>query len=115
MPFTAATLNALGTSLAGLCGYASLHLADPGTTGANESSAGRQAVSFTVDAGGNLSLTATASFTGGEPNGVCKYVGLWSAATGGTFRGGFRCDGGDTYFNYPGEYDLTGLDVTSGS
>jgi hypothetical protein len=110
MPLTDATLNSLGTSLAALCTHASLHTADPGTTGANESSAGRQAVAFNVDADGDLTLTVTENFTGGAASGACTHVGLWSASSGGTFRGGFALTGDQT-FNAAGEYNLTGLTI----
>lgn len=114
MPFTDATLNLVGTYLAGLCTHASLHTANPGTTGTNESSAARQAVAFNVDADGDLTLTVTENFTGGAANGPCTYVGLWSASSGGTFRGGFALSG-DQVFNANGEYNLTALTITGTS
>jgi hypothetical protein len=114
MALTDATLNSLGTSLAALCTHASLHTADPGTTGTNESSAARQAVSFNVDADGDLTLTVTENFTGGAASGACTYVGLWSASSGGTFRGGFALTGDQT-FNAAGEYNVTGITITGTS
>lgn len=114
MALTDATLNLMGTYLAGLCTHASLHTADPGTNGANESSAGRQAVAFNVDSDGDLTLTVTENFTGGAASGACTHVGLWSASTGGTFRGGFALTGDQT-FNAAGEYNLTGLTINGTS
>jgi hypothetical protein len=93
-----------------LCTHASLHTADPGGTGANESSAARQAVAFNVDGDGDLTLTVTENFTGGAASGACTHVGLWSAITGGTFRGGFALTGDQT-FNAAGEYDVTGITI----
>ena len=114
MALTDATLNLVGTYLAGLCTHASLHSANPGTTGANETTAGRQAVTFNVDADGDLTLSATENFTGGAASGAVAYVGLWSAASGGTFRGGFAITG-DATFNAAGEYNLTGLTINATS
>lgn len=114
MALTDATLNALGTDLAALIPYASLHTADPGTTGANESSAARQATSFTVDADGDLTLDSTLAFTGGAASGAVTHVGLWSASTAGTFRGGFALSG-DTTFNAAGEYNVTALTINGTS
>lgn len=110
MPLTDATLNLLGTELSTLCTHASLHTADPGTTGANPSAAARQPVTFNVDADGDLTLSTTENFTGGASSGPCTHVGLWNALTSGTFRGGFALTGDQT-FNAAGEYDLTGLTI----
>ena len=60
MPLTDATLNSLGTSLAALCTHASLHTADPGSTGTNLTTAARQAVTWSVISGGT-SGTVSAS------------------------------------------------------
>lgn len=114
MALTNATLNLLGTELASLCTHASLHTADPSTTGANESSAARQAVAFNVDADGDLTLSASLNFTGGVASGACTHVGLWSASTGGTFRGGFALTGDQT-FNAAGEYTVTALTINGTS
>ncbi|MCA1984791.1 phage tail fiber protein [Nocardioides nematodiphilus] len=110
MALTDGTLNLMGTYLAGLCGYASIHTANPGTTGASESTAARKAVTFSVDADGDLTLSATVNFTGGAASGPATYVGLWSAATGGTFRGGYALTG-DQAFNAAGQYNLTSLTI----
>ena len=111
MALTDATLNSLGTHLAGLCLYVSLHSSDPGTTGANETTAARKAVTFSVDGDGDLTLPSTLSFTGGASSGAVTHVGLWSASSGGTFRGGFALTG-DATFNSAGEYDVTALTIT---
>jgi hypothetical protein len=114
MPLTDGTLNALGTHLASLCGWASLHSADPGSTGTNATSAARKAITFNVDADGDLTLASTVAFTGGAASGAVSHVGLWSASSGGTFRGGFALTG-DTSFNAAGEYNLTGLTINGTS
>lgn len=70
--------------------YASLHSADPGTTGANEFTGGsyaRQAVVFGTAAGGVIANNAGLSWpnAGTTP---ATHVGFWSTVTGGTYHGG---------------------------
>jgi hypothetical protein len=115
MPLTDASLNSLGTSLAGLITHASLHTADPGSTGTNESAAARKAVTFSVDGDGDLTLSnGPLAFTGGTANGAVTHVGLWSASTGGTFRGSFALPASQT-FNASGAYNVTGITVNGTS
>lgn len=113
MPLTNATLESLGNSLAALGTHLSLHTGDPSTTGANESTAGRQAVTWTVDTDGDLT-SGSKSFTGGASNGACTYVGVWSASSGGTFRGGFALTGDQT-FNSAGAYTVTQVTINATS
>lgn len=113
MPLTDATLNSLGTHLGSLATHLSLHSADPGTTGINETTAARVAVSWTVDADGDLT-SGSKAFTGGASNGAVTHVGLWSANTGGTFRGSFALTG-DTTFNSAGEYTVTQVTINGTS
>lgn len=120
MALNDATLNSLGTSLAGLITHAELHTADPGAAGtANQTTAARQAVTFNVDADGDLTLAATAAFTGGAASGACTWVSLWGGAGAstkgtGTFRGAYALTG-DLTFNASGAYNLTGLTLTGTS
>lgn len=69
--------------------HASLHSADPGTTGANEISGGspayaRKALTWTAGTVDGQ-VTATAVFDVAASQGV-THAGLWDALTGGTFR-----------------------------
>lgn len=115
MALTDATLNSMGDHLASLCTHASLHTADPGTTGANASAAARQPIVWdAATSGGDISITGTETFTGGAASGACTHVGLWSALTGGTFRGGFALTGDQT-FNAAGEYTLTDVTINGSS
>ena len=115
-----ATLNSLGTSLAGLITHVELHTADPGAAGtANQTAAARQAVTFTVDADGDLTITGNVNFTGGAASGAATWVSLWGGAGAatkgtGTFRGRYALTGDQT-FNSAGEYTLTGLTLNGTS
>lgn len=114
MPLTDATLNSLGTSLAGLITHISLHSADPGATGTSEVGT-RQAVSWSVDADGDLTMTGgTRAFTGLTANQAIHSVGYWSASTGGTFRGSNPVSG-DTTANSAGEYNVTAITINGTS
>jgi len=112
MAFTPGTLNLASTYITTLVTHVSIHSANPGTTGTGESTAARQPVTINVDANGVMTLAAARSFTGGAANGGATWIGLWSASTAGTFRGGFQITTGDTTFNAAGEYNLTAMTVT---
>lgn len=90
MPLTDNERNAIATAEAARLLFASLHTANPGTTGANEVTGGspayaRKSLSFAAASGG----TATASeVTFDVPAGTYTHFGVWDAATAGTFRGG---------------------------
>jgi hypothetical protein len=110
MALNTAALNAEASALASTYPYLSLHSADPGSTGTNETSAARVAAGWGAASGGAITAS-NKSFTGGAASGACTYVGLWSAATGGTFGGGFALSG-DATFNAAGAYTVTSLTVT---
>lgn len=79
--------NSLATKYGTDAAFLSLHTADPGTTGASEVSGGspayaRMAVTWSAPTNGVI----TASVTFDVPAGTTvAYVGVWSAATAGTF------------------------------
>lgn len=110
MPLNNNALNAMANHLASIATHASLHSADPGATGTSETSAARQQVAWGAAANGDITLSTTENFTGGVPNGAVLHVGLWTAATGGTFLGSFPLTG-DTTFNSAGEYTLNSITV----
>jgi len=67
--------------------YVSLHTGDPGTTGANEVSGGtyvRQQVPFNAASGGQVKNTSAINWTL-MPTATVTHIGLWTAATAGTF------------------------------
>jgi hypothetical protein len=89
-----AVLNAYcrGTSYAGNASlFLSIHTADPGNTGASENtgySGGlRPAIAFTAASGQSCPNTSQIDFTV-MPAITVTHVGLWTANTAGTFKGG---------------------------
>jgi len=81
-----ATKEALASAYAGLATHASLHTGAPGTTGASEATGGsyaRKALTWTGGAADGATTAAQVEFD--VPAGTYTHVGLWTAATGGTF------------------------------
>lgn len=70
--------------------WISLHTDDPGTDGSNEVTGGtpaytRQQGTFSAASGGERALATDLDFD--VPACTVKWVGCWSASSGGTFRG----------------------------
>lgn len=75
--------------------YASLHTADPGLTGASEASGGspayaRQSFAWGAPSNGTVS-GGTVTFNVGA--GSYAFIGYWTAASGGTYIGGYALNG----------------------
>lgn len=103
-------LNLMAEALADAALYASLHTAAPNAGGSNESTATRLSIPWTAATGGDISLVSALPFTGGTPSGPATHIGLWSAASGGTFYGSFALTGDQT-FNAAGEYTVNSLSL----
>lgn len=90
--------------------YASLHTADPGETGANELTGGtppyaRLPLTWSPSSGGSK---GAAMVTFNVPAGVTvTHFGLWTAATGGTWRGGEQIPGPGEVYGSQGTLDLS--------
>jgi len=113
MALQTAALNAAVDAIVALTGFASIHTADPGGTGASEVSGGgyaRQAVTWTAASNGSRSANATLAFSAAAST-AANFVGLWSAVTGGTWYGG-EALAGDNAFNAAGDYNVTVLTIT---
>jgi hypothetical protein len=79
------------TELGSLAGFASLHTGNPGATGANEVTGGtpayaRKAVTWAAPSAGAMALSNSPTFDV-PANTTITHVGIWSAASGGTFYG----------------------------
>lgn len=89
MALTNNALNPMLDALTALAGYVSLHTGNPSTNGANEVSGGsyaRKAIAWSSASGGSASQSGT-SVIDVPGSTTVTYVGLWSAASGGTFYG----------------------------
>lgn len=110
MPLMTYELTRVAAQLVTDAVQVSLHSADPGTTGINETTAARQTPAWT-NTNGVLTLSATEAFTGGAASGAVTWVGLWD--TGGVhFLGKFQITTGDLTFNAAGQYTLNNITIT---
>jgi hypothetical protein len=78
-------------------GFASLHTADPSTTGANEVTGGtpayaRKALTMGAASGGQTVTITTAQAFDVPAGTSVRFVGIFSAVTAGTFRGSLPAD-----------------------
>lgn len=101
-------------ALAGVAIYGSLHTADPGTTGTNEVTGGspayaRKSLTWAAASGGSVALSNQPTFDVPASTTVA-YVGLWSAATNGTYYG--HWDVTDEAYAGQGTYQVTSGSVS---
>lgn len=92
MAFTNATKEAAALAVTALGSYISLHTADPGTTGTSEATGGSPAYArkqTTWTGGASDGSVPGSQVTFDAPAGTYTYIGIWTAATGGTFVAGF--------------------------
>jgi hypothetical protein len=90
MPLTTATKELVAGYVTGLGDYISLHTGDPSTTGANEATGGSPAYArkqTTWSAGSSDGIYTGTEVSIDVPAGTYTYAGVWSAVSGGTFRG----------------------------
>lgn len=118
MAVQTAGLNEAADGLAGVAGFASLHTADPDPAGANEVTGGspayaRQAITWDPASGAVAGLNGTLAFNG-PASGAATHLGIWSAASGGTYYGSAALTG-DQAFNASGEYNVTDITITASS
>jgi hypothetical protein len=104
--FTAVAKGIMLDALAAQAGFVSLHTGDPGTTGAAEMTGtgyARAAITWGASsAGAKQGVAAKQTVPAGK---TVAYLGLWSAATGGTFLGPQDCP--DEVYNSAGDYTAT--------
>lgn len=92
MAFTNASKETGALAVTALGSYVSLHTADPSTTGTGEATGGSPAYARkqTTWTGGTSDGSVVGSqVTFDAPAGTFTHVGVWTAATAGTFIGGF--------------------------
>lgn len=90
MPFTDTVLNAAVGAITALGDWISAHTGDPGSTGASEVTGGTYARKQTTwgaaSSGDQVGSLVTLDIPAGT---TVTHWGVWSAVSGGTFRGGF--------------------------
>jgi hypothetical protein len=87
---TPSTKETAALAVTGLGSWISLHTGDPGTTGANEATGGAPAyarIQTTWSGAGSDGVVVGSDVLIDVPAGTYNYVGIWSAASGGTFIG----------------------------
>lgn len=92
MAFTTVTREAAALEVTGLGNWISLHTTDPSTTGTGEATGGSPAYARkqTTWAAGSADGVVNGSAVAFDvPAGTYTHLGVWTAATGGTFVGGF--------------------------
>ncbi len=91
MPYAVAAKNYMLDQLGTNALYASLHTANPGSTGTSEVTGGspayaRKSLTWNAASGGSKTMSNTPTFDVPASTTVA-FVGLWSAASGGTYYG----------------------------
>lgn len=110
-----AAKNSMLDQLGTLAAYASLHTADPGTSGTSEVTGGspayaRKAISWSAAATG--SKTNSGSLTFDIPSSTTvAYIGYWSASSAGTFYGSRALSASET-FTGQGTYTIAASGLT---
>lgn len=114
MPLNDNAKNLMLNQLGAVAVWASLHTADPGTTGTSEISGGspayaRKAITWNAAAAGSLDNNANPVFDV-PPLTTVSWAGFWSASSGGTFYGSANLT--DESFTLQGIYTLTDADIS---
>jgi hypothetical protein len=90
MAFTNATKEAAALAVTALGSYVSLHTADPSTTGASETTGGGYVRKQTTWTGGASDGSVPGSQVAFDAAaGTYTHIGIWSAASAGTYVAGF--------------------------
>lgn len=99
MPYSPNGLNAMLSGIAAEADYVSLHTAEPDGSGSDEVTGGtyaRRAITWNTPSAG--STTSASQPVLDVPGGTTiTHVGLWSAATSGTYFGSLALDEPETY------------------
>ncbi len=100
MALSIIAMNLMLDALGAAGGFISLHTDAPGDSGANEVSGGapayaRQSLNWIAAAAGTLNKDATIITFDVPASTEVKFLGIWSAATGGDFYGWAPIEGGD--------------------
>ena len=106
----AAALHIGGAAIATAIAYVQIHTTTPNSSGSNEATSARQAVTLS-DTSVVITASGAVNFTGGASSGPATFLGYWSAVTAGTFYG-YEALTGDQTFNSAGNYTLDSITIT---
>lgn len=114
MPLVTGTKDIGLDAMAAAITHLSLHDDDPSTSGANEVSGGspayaRKSVTWAAASSASVAMSGTVAFDVPSSTTV-KYVGYWSASSGGTFRGAKAVT--NETFAGQGTYTVTAATIT---
>jgi hypothetical protein len=114
--FNDSALNDAVNGIAAAATYISAHTADPGTGGTSEVAGGSYGrVQTTWGAASSGDRTGSQVAINIPAGTTVTHWGLWTTASGGTFKGGFALAGGSEAFTNAGTLDHTPtLDVDQG-
>ena len=111
-PFNDTALNVMVDSIAAAGTWISAHTADPGTTGLNQHGSRAQTTWAAAGAGATggdrVGSQVTLAVSAGT---TITHWGIWSAATAGTFYGGFALTTSETFSNAGSLLHTPTLDV----
>jgi len=105
--------NALVGGLTGVAAYASLHTAEPNSSGSNEVTGGsyaRKSISWAAASNGTAASNANIVFDVPATTTI-THIGYWSASTSGTFYGSRQLDTSQT-FSSAGTYTISSGNLT---
>jgi hypothetical protein len=103
---SAAAKNTMLDQLGKAAVFASLHTADPGSTGASEADCDRKPITWSLASGGSMKSSNEPVFD--VPAGTYAWFGLWSSA--GTYYDGGPLSTVET-FTGPGTYTLSSISL----
>lgn len=115
MALNATAKNLMLTELGTVALYASLHIADPGGTGANEVTGGtpayiRKLITWDTAAAGSMSDSGTDPVLDVPTGTTITHLGFWSAESAGTNYG--EADITDEVFGAQGTYTVTSITLS---
>jgi hypothetical protein len=111
MSLTSAVLDAANDGATAILGYAAIHSS---SSSGSQTSNERRAITWGSSSGAVATSTAVPLAFTGTPGAAATHLGIWSALSGGTFRG-YKTLSGDQTFNAAGAYNVTALTLTASS
>lgn len=113
MAFNDAAVNVGSNAIESAITHMQLHSGARGAAGTSNVVGDRAAVTGSVDADGDITLSA--SWSGLPASQAVAEVSYWSDATGGTYYGGVTNASGDAGANAAGEFSFTATENTTAS